>query len=159
MAVNQYSAKTNDEVIREFASDFKNGLSQKEAEARIKKFGQNEIKAEALSPWRILIRQLKSSFIYLLAGAAFLAFFLGQFLDGSLILIFILINAGLGFYQEYRSEKTLKLLKEYVVSQAKVFRSGKVKIIDKKNLVPGDIIILETGDQIPADVRFLEIHN
>jgi len=159
MAVNQYSAKTNDEVIREFASDFKNGLSQKEAEARIKKFGQNEIKAEALSPWRILIRQLKSSFIYLLIGAALLAFFLGQFLDGTLILIFILINASLGFYQEYRSEKTLRLLKEYIVSNVKVLRSSEFQVIDKKNLVCGDIIVLETGDQIPADVRFLEIYN
>ena len=151
-----YTTKTSEEILDELAVSPKSGLSFREALKRQKEFGKNEITAKGLRWYNIFSRQFKSSFIYLLFGAAFLSFVLGQKIDSLMILIFIAINTSLGFYQEYRSEKTLKLLKKYAVSYAKVLRDGREDTVRKEELAPGDIIILETGDKIPADARLIE---
>lgn len=147
-----------EEVFKELKIS-KKGLSQSEIFQRQKKYGRNEIEARQVHWWEILLRQFSSSFIYLLIGAVALNFFLRQLLDGSMILLFVIINAALGFYQEYRSEQSLKILKRYIVHESRVRRNNKEEIIDSKLLVPGDIITVESGDIIPADIRFFQEHN
>ncbi len=146
-------------LVKEFKTDLQNGLSQKNAAEKLVNYGPNEIILKKNKWHHILLRQFKSPFIYLLLGAAILAFVLKEMTDGIMILIFIFINTILGFSQEYKSEKTLELLKKYSASLTKVIRDGKEELIKSQELVPGDIIRLVTGDKVPADVRFLETYD
>ncbi|RJR24315.1 cation-transporting P-type ATPase [Candidatus Microgenomates bacterium] len=155
MHFSTYSAKTGNEVINEFTTS-PQGLSSEEVRLRRKQYGLNELSAARLHWYDILLRQFKSPFLYLLLSASFVSFVLGQIVDGLMILLFVLINAFLGFIQEFRSEKTLQLLKNYVVVKSRVLRNGEEEIIKSSELVPGDILILNPGDIIPADVRFIE---
>jgi Mg2+-importing ATPase len=104
-------------------------------------------------------RQFKSPFTYLLFFAVALSFFLHEITDGAIILIFIAINAILGFVQEFHSEKSLKLLESYIVPEARVLRQGIVQRIKSSDLVPGDILLLEAGDIVSADVRFISVQS
>ncbi len=146
-------------LIKEFKTNLQNGLGQKDATQRLVNYGPNEIILKKSRWYHILLRQFKSPFIYLLLGAAILAFVLKEMTDGIMILIFIFINAILGFSQEYKSEKTLELLKKYSASLVKAIRDGKEELVKSRDLVPGDIIKLVTGDKVPADVRFLETYD
>jgi Mg2+-importing ATPase len=159
MEVFLYSAKKAEEILSEFEVDEAKGLSAHEAAARLEKNGPNALLEKHLSWQKIFIRQFQSAFIYLLIGAAVLAFCLGEKTDSLMIAIFLMINVLLGFFQEYRSERTIELLKEFVVMKAKALRDGKITLINSSELVAGDIIFLETGDKIPADVRFLKTDN
>ncbi|MDD2806971.1 MAG: HAD-IC family P-type ATPase [Patescibacteria group bacterium] len=155
----KYSAKSIAEVSADFGVNFDTGLSEVEAEKRLGLNGRNELSNQKVKWWDILWRQLASPFIYFLFGAGVLSLSLREFIDGLMIFLFLLINTALGFYQEFRSEKTLELLKTFVASYSKVFRGGKEMVIASSLLVPGDLIILETGDKIPADVRFIDCIN
>jgi len=135
------------------------GLSKVEAVARLRVYGENKIVGKESHWWNIFFRQFKSPFIYLLFFAAGLAFYLGEKIDSVMILIFITINTILGFFQEYHSEKSLQLLKKFVIARARVKRDGKDELIDASQLVPGDIVMVETGDVIPADLRIIEVED
>lgn len=135
------------------------GLSQAQAEQLAKKFGSNQVQGSNISAWEILKRQLNSAFVYLLLGAALFSFGLKEPTNAMMILLFIVINAGLGYYQENKSENTVKLLKNFLTPRAKVRRDNKIKIIDSVSLVPGDVILLQAGDMIPADIRFISGQN
>ena len=100
------------------------GLSQTEAKKRILEIGENKISSKETSGWEIFFRQFKSPFTYLLFGASLLSMLLGERLDGAMITLFVLINSFLSFYQEYRSEQTVKLLKKYLASKIRVVRDG-----------------------------------
>lgn len=139
-----------------FSVDSARGLSAVEVEERRKKYGFNRLAESKVSPLKIFLRQFKSSFIYLLIAAMVLSFSLGDFTEGWMIVVFLLINTTLGFYQEYRSEQTVELLKKYIATRVKVRRDGKVSTIDARHLVPGDVIIIEAGDSVPADIRIIE---
>lgn len=145
--------------MAELETSDKTGLSKSEVAERIKKYGLNELKSQKLSALKIFFRQFNSSFIYLLLIAMAITLALGERFDSLMIFIFLAINTILGFYQEYRSEKTAQFLNKYSMPKAKVLRDGKVETVLSKDLVPGDIIILETGDKVSADVRFIEQHN
>ncbi len=132
------------------------GLSQSEVELRLLKFGKNEVVSTKNSWFSILLRQFVSPFFYLLLIAFGVSLFLGEKLDAFMILTFVCINAILGFIQEYRSEQTLALLEKVIASKVRVMREGKELLIESILLVPGDIVILEPGDIIPADLRLLE---
>jgi P-type E1-E2 ATPase len=119
----------------------------------------NEIKEKEISAFEIFLKQLKSPFFYILLVAAILAFFVGEKIDSLLIIIFASLNLILGFSQEFRAHRALYLLRSYFPPDVNVLREGKEKIIDKKNLVPGDIVFLQTGDIIPADLRIVETRN
>lgn len=131
------------------------GLSALEARVRLGKVGRNELERDQLRWQKVLARQFASPFLYLLIGAALLAFILGEYIDVAMIAIFILVNTSLGFYQEYQSEKAVDLLRKIVVANVRVRRDGEVAVIDSRDLVPGDIVLLECGDQLRADVRFI----
>lgn len=156
--MNTYSSYTTADIKQIFTQlhTVETGLSHEEAHVRHGEYGPNEIQGKEVSWWNILSRQFKSSFIYLLLGAVILSFSLGELVDGIMILAFVLINTGLGFFQEYRSEHALRVLKTYMSEQVRVRRGNEEKIINKSELVPGDVVIIEAGDIIPADIRFFK---
>ncbi|MFH0856869.1 MAG: HAD-IC family P-type ATPase [bacterium] len=159
MEIFSYSTKSTVDILKEFKVDAEKGLSAVKVKKNLASYGKN-ILANGKVRWTdILLRQFKSSFIYLLLFASFLAFIFKERTDAILIMAFLIINASLGFYQEFRSERTIQLLKKYVASFVKAIRSGKEMAVHSEEITPGDIIILETGDKIPADVRFIEINN
>lgn len=159
MSVFEYSIKDVAEVLNEFEVKPEAGLSRKEVEKRLRVFGSNDLQIKETGAWNIFLRQFKSAFIYLLFGAIVITIILGEFIDSLIILLFLIIDIGLGFYQEYSSEKTIQMLKKYSLPKAKVLRDGEIKKINVNQLVPGDIIGLEAGDKVPADVRLIEQSN
>lgn len=136
-----------------------NGLSSQQVDSLLAQYGPNQVTAHKFSALEILLRQLKSPFVYLLFGAFFLSLLLGEVIDAAMIFLFLLINTTLGFYQEYKSEKTLKLLNKFLLSKAKIIRNGKEESIELAQIVPGDIVILTPGDKVPADIRLFESSN
>ena len=158
MYFSKYTVLSFDETAKQFDSS-KSGLTSKTVEEKIKIFGLNHIDGHELKWWQVFLRQFKSPFIYLLFFAAGLAYFLGEKIDAMMIIGFIFINTVLGFAQEYHSEKSLYLLKKYVVARARVKRDNKENLVDATELVPGDIVMVETGDVVPADLRLMEVEN
>ncbi|VVC03813.1 putative copper-exporting P-type ATPase A [Candidatus Bilamarchaeum dharawalense] len=135
------------------------GLSEKEAKTRQNEYGPNEIEAaDKKTAIRIFISQFQNPMIYILIAATILAFFMGDQMEALIILVMLLINAGLGFIQEYRSEKALEELRKFVSMTARVIRNGQTFEINVKDLVPGDIILVSIGDIVPADARLFETH-
>ena len=147
------------DVLRDIVSS-RNGLSQSDADSRLKKFGLNEIKeAKKVSPFEIFLRQFSSVVIWILIFATVISGFLGEYIDAFVIFIIVLMMAILGFVQEYKVERAIESLKKLTSLKAIVLRDGKRKEIDSKEVVQGDIILLETGNKIPADARLLEAIN
>lgn len=133
------------------------GLSEEEAAVRLETFGRNELPhAEPPAFWLVFARQFMSPLIYVLGLAALLALFLGEYIDAGFIAAVLLINAIIGSLMESRAEKGVHALRTMLKSQASVERDGKVRVIDAEELVPGDIIWLESGGRIPADLRLLQ---
>ncbi|MSU75390.1 MAG: HAD family hydrolase [Candidatus Magasanikbacteria bacterium] len=155
MSFSSYTTKSIAAILAELKSS-QTGLPPSEASARLAASGPNQIVGEEFRWWQILFRQFNTPFIFLLLGAAALSFILHEFTDGIIVVIFIVINSALGFTQEYHSQKSLELLKKYVVAEARVRRGGKEILVPAITLVPGDIIIVEAGDIMPADSRFFE---
>lgn len=152
------SQLNHERIFQEFGTS-PEGLTHAESQLRLTKFGINQIKAESVSAFQILLRQLKSPFIYLLGASVILTLVLGETLDAFMISLFILINTTIGFFQEHRSEKSLHLLRKFISQHARVKRQGEITVINKTDLVPGDILFLETGDIVPADTRLIQNQN
>jgi len=150
-----YSSTSIENIFDELSTS-NQGLTTTDAQERIKKYGENVIAGTTVAWWQIMLRQFKSPFIYLLFAAAGLAVFLGEGTDAIFILLFIVINAALGFYQEYRSEQTAQLLKKFVESSVLVIRDGEEKTVQSKHVVPGDIICIAPGEIAAADIRLIE---
>jgi Mg2+-importing ATPase len=159
MNIFNYSIKNIADATSELGVDLQTGLDKKSVAERVLKFGLNKLALKETTGWHIFLRQFKSAFIYLLLAAMTITIFLGEMVDTLMIFVFIAINAGLGFYQEYSSEKTVQLLNKYSLPRTKVLRGGKVEQITADQLVPGDIVILATGDKVPADIRLIEQNN
>ncbi|MFC1654020.1 cation-translocating P-type ATPase [Patescibacteria group bacterium] len=129
-----------------------NGLSIREAEEKIKKIGRNEIeKKKRTSSFRLLLSQFVSPLILILLAAAGVTFFLGDYVDMYVILAAVLVNTVLGFYQEFKAQRSLEALASVLSPSAKVLRSGKRVEISATELVPGDLVFLHPGDKVPAD--------
>jgi P-type Ca2+ transporter type 2C len=136
------------------------GLSQEEAKFRLKKFGKNIIKKKKnFHPLKILFKQFNSFLIYILLAASIISFSINHLIDGSVILGIVLLNAVIGFFQQYRAEKAIQKLKKLILPQTRVIRGGKQIEISSTELVPGDIVLLEAGDKISADLRIIELEN
>ena len=134
-----------------------NGLTEREVAARRQRFGENTLpRPSRLDALAILVRQFSSPLVLILLGAAILTLALNEWLEAGVILLAILVNAGLGFYQEYSAEHALEELETYVKERARVIRGGVEREIDSALLVPGDIITLTIGARVPADVRIIE---
>lgn len=135
------------------------GLSHEEAERRLKVHGANELREKKKIPsWLLFLHQFKDFMIIILIVAAILSGVMGDLTDTIIILVIILLNAVVGFVQEYRAEKAMDALKKMAVTYAKVLRSGEASEVSGSVLVPGDVVILEAGNVVPADMRLLETH-
>jgi len=136
------------------------GLSQGEALKRLAEYGPNELKKEkGISPIRLFLEQFTNILIIILLIATGLSIFLGEITDAIVIIAIVLACATLGFVEEYRSEKALEALKKMAAPTAAVLREGKEVKIRASEVVPGDIILLFTGDKVPADARLIEAIN
>ncbi|HUV81025.1 MAG TPA: HAD-IC family P-type ATPase [Patescibacteria group bacterium] len=158
MNFSEYTTKEIEEVFHNLKTS-KSGLSEEEAKKRLQNCGLNEVKTKKVGLLDIFFRQFKSPFFYLLFVASVIAFLIGEKIDGSLILFFVFINVFLGFFQEAKAQKAVFLLKKYLPLTARVLREGKEKIINKTLLVPGDIVLLEPGNIVPADLRISKVQD
>ncbi len=157
---NFFHAKPIQEVVEEFSSHMAEGLTLKDAKDRLEEIGPNEIpEKKAVHPFFVFLKQFHSWLIYILIGAAIFSFLTGHIFDVYIILAVLFFNATIGFIQEYKAERAISALKKMVVPFAKVIRGSELLKIPARELVPGDIILLEEGDRIPADARLLEIKN
>lgn len=153
-------SQNHEEVVRMFRSDIHRGLSNRDVEERITLFGKNIIeKKESTSALRVLSNQFKSPLIFLLVIAGIVTVFIDHIRDALFIFAAVLVNAGLGFYQEFKAEKAISELKSYLRQRARVVRDGKEQDIDATDLVPGDIVRLSQGDRVPADGRVLFVND
>lgn len=155
MAFSAFTTLSRVDIARQLRTSLTEGLSSAEAGRRLREHGLNRIIGSEVSWLHILSRQFASPFIYMLVAASVLAYILGEVIDGSMIILFVLINAVLGFYQEYRSEQTVRLLQKYVVHRAQVIRDGKEQTVESTQIVSGDLIILSPGDIVPCDIRLV----
>ncbi len=148
------------DIYEELKSSEK-GLTEEEAQKRIKEYGLNEIKEKKpISPLKILLSQFNNFLIYILFGALIISLLFGEEKIESIAIGVVLIVIGIaGFIQEYKAEKAIEALKKMASLKAKVIRNNKEQKIDASQLVPGDIILIETGDKVPADSRLIEIIN
>ncbi|MDF1584459.1 MAG: HAD-IC family P-type ATPase [Methyloprofundus sp.] len=145
-----------EEALAAQQSDSATGLNQTAAADRLNRYGPNRLDEKPpRSLWYLLLSQFKSFLILVLIVAAILAAMIGDLTDGVVILVVVTINALLGFYQEFQAEKSLAALKNMLALQAEVRRDGRTVQLPAEQLVPGDIVILEAGDKIPADGRII----
>jgi P-type Ca2+ transporter type 2C len=152
-----YSRQT-EECLRDTNSR-REGLTEEEVQERLESVGKNMLQEEeGISVFRLLLRQLESPLIYLLAGAAAVSVVPGHYTDAIFIFAVIVINTALGFFQEYKAEEALASLKRLAAPRARVRRGDDVEVIEAAFVVPGDILVLETGDRIPADARLIDAH-
>jgi len=136
------------------------GLTQKEAEERVKRYGYNELEeGKKISILTIFLSQFKDFLMLILTIAIIIALLIGETADAVVIGIILFASGVLGFFQEYKAEKSLELLKKMSSPKVRVIRDGAEKIMDTGELVPGDVILLEVGDKIPADCRILKSYN
>jgi len=151
---------SKEEVIKTLRSDIDVGLTEKEVEIREREFGKNKLPEEKPpSRLEIFSAQFKSILIFILIVAGFFTLIYKKYTDTIAIFLVVLINTFIGFYQEYRASKILEELKKIVKIEARIMRGGNQKIVDSEELVPGDIIILNPGDKVPADGRVIESQN
>ena len=148
-----------EEALRELESS-REGLSQGEVGRRLAHFGPNALVEKGkISAWAIFLEQFKSFLIIILLVAVVLSAILGETVDAILIAVIVVFASGLGFIQEYRAEKAMEALKKMSAPTASVLRDGREEEVPSTDLVPGDVILIKTGDRIPADARLLEAVN
>ncbi|MDD4938981.1 MAG: calcium-transporting P-type ATPase, PMR1-type [Candidatus Omnitrophica bacterium] len=144
------------EAIKRLETDSSKGLSLQEASSRLDKYGPNQLKEKkGRSALSIFFEQFQDFIIWVLVGAALISGFLKEWVDAIAIIAIVILNAILGFIQEYRAEKSLAALKKLSSPTSKVIRDSQHNIIPSSELVPGDLIELEAGDNIPADSRII----
>ncbi|MDH5201362.1 MAG: HAD-IC family P-type ATPase, partial [Candidatus Bathyarchaeota archaeon] len=153
------------ESVLESLGSSRGGIGEEEARERLERFGPNELREERrTTPFELFLGQFKSILVIILMISAIVSAFISvrqgePFTDTYVILIIVVLNAVLGFVQEYRAEKAVEALKKMVAPQVLVMRGGRESSIDSKDLVPGDVVLLEAGSRIPSDSRLLEVAN
>src|SRR3972149_10623898 len=166
-----WHAKETEEVIRALQSDLK-GFSVEKAEANLREFGYNELKRrKRASPLQIFLAQFKNIFVIMLLVSIIISGIIGwyeaqaaaephaeveTYVDAIAIGAIVILNAVVGFVQEYRSEKAMEAMEKLTTPRTRVLRGGRDAMIPAKEIVPGDILLLETGDRIATDARLLE---
>ncbi|MCZ7646215.1 MAG: cation-translocating P-type ATPase [Planctomycetota bacterium] len=133
------------------------GLSDDEVAKRFQKFGPNELRdAEPINPWAILASQFSSLIVWILIAAGVVSGIFGEWVDALAITAIVVLNALIGFYQEFNAEKSMAALKRMTAPHARVRRSGVVRDVLARDIVPGDVVVLEAGDLVPADARLMK---
>ncbi|MCJ7589136.1 MAG: HAD-IC family P-type ATPase, partial [Candidatus Aminicenantes bacterium] len=145
------------QTLEKLRTDPVRGLSEAEARTRLETYGPNELKAEEkTSPWKVFFHQFTNILIIILLVATVLSALVGEIFDAALILVIVVFCAVLGFVQEYRAERALEALKKMLSPMIRVIRDGHEQDVPTKDVVPGDIMLLEAGYKIPADARLIE---
>lgn len=155
--VNTWWNQSPENICLNLQTDLHKGLSSKEAEKRLQKFGPNQLpEQKRVSPLKLLISQFSSFIVWTLIAAAFIAGFLGEWIDATAIGVIVVLNALLGFFQEFRAEKSLAALRKMATPFSKVIRDGELQTLPSEKIVPGDLVLIEAGDRIPADGRIIQ---
>lgn len=153
----KFYTKVVEKVLLDLGANIKSGLSDNDVKEKKEKYGPNKLpKHKPPSTIRIFLNQFKGLFTIILIVAAIISFFLQEYTDMGVILASVVLNVAIGFFQENKAQKTIDTLRHMVRVNAKVLRNGKIKKIDAHELVPGDIIFLDSGDKVPADARLIE---
>ena len=154
-----WHARSHKEVIDELQSSDK-GLEAEEAKKRFEKYGPNQIqKRKKDSSLKLLWRQINNPLIWVLIGSSLVAVLLGKITDGLVVLSVVIINTIIGFIQEYKAGRAIEALSEMVPENATVYRDGRKVSIPVSEIVPGDVVELEAGERIPADMRLMKQKN
>ncbi len=149
-------ASSEQELLKALQSEA-SGLSDEGAAARREQFGRNEMPTVAGTPaWKRLLRQFRSLFIYVLLASGGISYFLGHFVDAGVIIAVVLINGIIGFIQEGKAEEALNSILSMAITHCIVLRDGELQTRDSTELVPGDVVSLQAGDRVPADIRLLQ---
>lgn len=149
--------QSKEEVFRNLATDPQRGLRRSEAQKRLQEFGPNQlIEQQKVSFLHLFFDQFSSLIVWILVAAAIIAGALKEWIDAFAIFAIVILNALLGFFQEYKAEQSLAALRKMITRTSKVIRDGKLGKVPSKEIVPGDLILVEAGDHIPADGRFVQ---
>lgn len=152
-------SRSTSEILEELSVQVDTGLSPEDVETRLLEHGPNRLEATGhKSRWGILLKQFKSPVIYVLLAAAAIAFGLEEVLDGWAILAIVLLNTLVGSLQESRAEASIEALAALTAPRAKVMRAGKISEVPSADIIPGDLLVLESGDYVPADARIFVAH-
>ncbi|HYG60439.1 MAG TPA: cation-transporting P-type ATPase, partial [Symbiobacteriaceae bacterium] len=147
-----------EQVLQEVATDAHTGLTDREARRRLEEIGPNQlVSADKVPWWRMLLAQFQDFMVLVLLVATAISYSMGETADAITIVVIVVVNAVLGFIQEYRAEQSLEALKQLAAPTARTIRDGLEVQLPAAVLVPGDILLLEAGDKIPADSRLIEI--
>jgi magnesium-transporting ATPase (P-type) len=156
----RWHAMPAEAAIEKLQADAERGLSAEEHQTRLEKYGRNEIpRGKKRSAWMRLLMQFHNVLIYVLMAAALITALMGHWIDTWVILAVILINALIGFIQEGKSEKALESIRKMLSLEAVVLREGARQTVAAEDLVPGDIVLLKSGDKVPADLRLIRVKN
>ena len=155
-----WHALTIDEVLKRLTTSTEDGLAVGEASSRLQKYGPNRLpEGKKRGPLMRFISQFNNILVYVLLGAGFTKMMLGLWIDASIILGVVILNGLLGFIQEGKAEKALDSIRNMLSAEARTLRGGEARMIPAEQLVPGDIVLLESGDKVPADLRLADIKN
>jgi magnesium-transporting ATPase (P-type) len=155
-----WHALSADEVVQRLATNRENGLDAVEAATRLRNYGPNRLpEGRKRGPFLRLVSQFNNILVYVLLGAGFTKLMLSLWIDAGIIFGVVVLNALLGFLQEGKAEKALDSIRNMLSAEARVVRGGETRMIPADQLVPGDVVILESGDKIPADLRLIDGKN
>ena len=155
-----WHAMAVDEVVQRLATDTGKGLDAPEAASRLEKHGPNHLpEGKKRGPLMRFLSQLNNVLVYVLLAAGFTKLMLNLWVDAAIILGVVVLNALLGFIQEGKAEKALESIRNMLSAEARTLRGGETRMIPAEGLVPGDIVLLESGDKIPADLRLADAKN
>src|SRR5262250_2867937 len=148
------------ELAKRLATDTRKGLDTAEAENRLQKYGANRLpEGKKRGPFMRFLSQFNNILVYVLLGAGFTKLMLNLWVDAAIIFGVVILNALLGFFQEGKAEKALESIRNMLSAEARTLRGGETRMIAAEQLVPGDIVLLESGDKIPADLRLIDAKN
>jgi magnesium-transporting ATPase (P-type) len=155
-----WHAISADEVVKRLATNREKGLDAAEASTRLQKYGPNRLpEGKKRGPFMRFLAQFNNILVYVLLGAGFIKLMLNLWVDAGIIFAVVILNALLGFIQEGKAEKALDSIRNMLSAEARVVRGGETRMIPAEQLVPGDVVILESGDKIPADLRLVDAKN
>src|SRR5215469_3234072 len=155
-----WHAISDGDVVKRLITDSEKGLDSAEASARLQKYGPNRLpEGKKRGPFMRFLSQFNNILVYVLLGAGFVKLMLNLWVDAGIIFAVVVLNALLGFLQEGKAEKALESIRNMLSAEARTIRSGETRMIPAEQLVPGDVVLLESGDKIPADLRLIEAKN
>jgi magnesium-transporting ATPase (P-type) len=155
-----WHAMSADEVVKRLATSREKGLDAGEATTRLQKYGPNRLpEGKKRGPFMRFLAQFNNILVYVLLGAGFTKLMLSLWVDAAIIFAVVVLNGLLGFIQEGRAEKALDSIRNMLSAEARTVRGGETRMLPAEQLVPGDVVLLESGDKIPADLRLVEAKN